>query len=231
MEAVGDVLALLVSVARNEPQHRHLVLVVHDVERAMVSRDEWRELGHNELRDGLEILLPLHHARELREVGLQPVLLRVLLGRSLQVRNHLVQVVLQLVELALSLHGNLPAQVATRHRRCHIRNRAHLQCQAVGHCVHVVGERSPSTGRARHFCLPTQLSLGAYFLGHARHFIREDAERVDHRVDRVLELENLPAYLDRDLLREISLGDGSRHEGDVSDLARQVAGERIHVVS
>ena len=192
--------------------------------------DERSQLRHNELRHRLEILLSLHHVRELREVGLQPVLLVVLLGRGLQVRDHLVQVVLQLVQLSLSLDRDLPAQITARHSGRDICDRAHLQRQAVRHRVHVVGERSPRSGGAGHFCLATELSFGAYFLGDARYFVREDTERVDHRVDGVLELENLAAHFDGDLLREVSLGDGGRDEGDVSDLARQVSGERIHVV-
>ena len=230
VEAVADVLALPVRVARNELEHRRVVVVVHDVERAVVSRDERRELRHDELRHRFQILLSLHHPRELREVRLQPVLFRILFGRGLQVHDHLVEVVLQLVQLALSLHRDLPAQVAAGHRRRDVRDRSHLQRQAVRHCVHVVGERSPRAGRAGHFRLAAELSLSAHFLGDARHFVSEDTERVHHRVDGVLELENLTTHFDGDLLREVSLGDCRRHEGDVSDLARQVSGERIHVV-
>ena len=109
MEPVGDVLALLVRVARDELEHRRVVLVVHDVERPMVRRDKWCELRHNELRHRFQILLALHHPREFREVGLQPVLLGILIGGRLQIRDHLVQVVLELVQLSLRFDRDLSA--------------------------------------------------------------------------------------------------------------------------
>ena len=126
MEAAANVLALLVRVARDQLEDRRVVLVRHDVERAVVGGDEWSELRHDELRHRLEILLPLHHVRELREVRLQPVLLGVLLRRGLQVRDHLIQVVLELVQLSLSLDRDLPAQIAARNCCRHLRNCAHL---------------------------------------------------------------------------------------------------------
>ena len=61
-------------------------------------------------RHGLEVLLPLHHAREPGEVGLQPVLLGVLLGRLLQVDDHLVDVVFERGDLALRFDGDRSRQ-------------------------------------------------------------------------------------------------------------------------
>ena len=49
---------------------------------------------------------------------------------------------------------------------------------------------------------------------------RERVELVDHRVDRVLELEDLAADVDRDLLAQVAPGDGGRDLGDVADLGR-----------
>ena len=49
-------------------------------------------------------------------------------------------------------------------------------------------------------------------------------ELVDHRVDRVLELEDLPLDVDGDLLAEVAVGDGGGDLGDVAHLAGQVAG-------
>src|SRR5205823_10313980 len=60
--------------------------------------------------------------------------------------------------------------------------------------------------------------------------VREGAELVDHRVDRVLQLQDLAADVDGDLLGEIAAGDGRGHLGDVADLAGQVAGELVDVV-
>ena len=47
-------------------------------------------------------------------------------------------------------------------------------------------------------------------------------ELVDHRVDGVLELEDLALHVDRDLARQVAVGDGRGHVGDVAHLAGQV---------
>jgi hypothetical protein len=49
----------------------------------------------------------LHHARELRQVRLQPILLLVAFRRLAQVADHLVDVLLELIELTLRLDGDL----------------------------------------------------------------------------------------------------------------------------
>ena len=46
----------------------------------------------------------------------------------------------------------------------------------------------------------------------------------------VLELEDLAADVDGDLLREVAFGDGGRDVGDVADLRGQVAGHEVHRV-
>ena len=58
----------------------------------------------------------------------------------------------------------------------------------------------------------------------------EGVELIDHRVDGVLELEDLALHVDRDLARQVAAGDGGRHLGDVAHLAGQVAGHRVDVV-
>ena len=55
-------------------------------------------------------------------------------------------------------------------------------------------------------------------------------ELVDHRVDGVLELEDLALHVDGDLLRQVAARHGGGHFGDVADLAGQVAGHGVHVV-
>ena len=55
-------------------------------------------------------------------------------------------------------------------------------------------------------------------------------ELVDHRVDRVLQLEDLPLDVDRDLLGQVAVGDGGRDLGDVAHLVGEVAGHRVDVV-
>src|SRR5262249_25041389 len=58
----------------------------------------------------------------------------------------------------------------------------------------------------------------------------EGAQLVHHRVDGVLQLEDLAAHVDGDLLRQVTGGDGGRHLGDVPDLRRQVGGHEVHAV-
>ena len=181
-------------------------------------------------RDRFEILLSLHHSRELREVRLQPVLLVVLVRRVLQVRDHLVEVVLELIELALRLNRDLSRQVTARHCSCYFRDGSHLDREAVRHRVHVVGQCAPRTCCVRHFCLTAKFSFGTYFLRNACYFVCEDSQRVHHGVDRILELEDLTAHLDGDLLRQVSVRDSGRDERDVSNLTREVSGQRVHVV-
>src|SRR5204862_419120 len=58
----------------------------------------------------------------------------------------------------------------------------------------------------------------------------EGVELVHHGVDGVLELQDLPAHVDGDLLGEVAVRDGGGHVGDVADLVGQVAGHRVHAV-
>ena len=58
----------------------------------------------------------------------------------------------------------------------------------------------------------------------------EAVELVDHRVDRVLELEDLPLDVDGDLLGEVAVGDGGGDLGDVAHLVGEVAGHAVDVV-
>ena len=57
-----------------------------------------------------------------------------------------------------------------------------------------------------------------------------DDELIHHRVDGVLQLENFAPDIDRDLLRQVAIGDGGGHFGDVTHLGGQVARHEVHVV-
>ena len=72
--------------------------------------------------------------------------------------------------------------------------------------------------------LAAQLAFGADLAGDAGHLAGERAELVDHRVDGVLQLEDLALDVDGDLLRQVAVGDGRRHLGDVAHLGGEVAG-------
>ena len=83
---------------------------------------------------------------------------------------------------------------------------------------------------ALHVGLAAELAFGADLAGDARHLGGERAQLVHHRVDGVLELEQLALHVDGDLLRQVAARHGGGHLGDVAHLAGQVAGHRVHRV-
>src|SRR5690606_23661671 len=70
----------------------------------------------------------------------------------------------------------------------------------------------------------------ADFAGHAGDFRGEAVELVHHRVDGVLQLQDLALDVHRDLAREVALGDRGGHLGDVAHLRGQVRCHRVDVV-
>src|SRR5262249_52352558 len=89
----------------------------------------------------------------------------------------------------------------------------------------------PGPGHVADIGLTTQLPFRAHFTGHARHFRGKGAELVHHGVDDVLDLEDLAADIDGNLLRKVTGGDGGGHLGDVAELHRQVACHQLDIVS
>src|SRR5262249_30348665 len=102
--------------------------------------------------------------------------------------------------------------------------------QVAGERVDVVGEVLPYAADALDVRLAAEPALGADLAGDARYLGAERAQLVDHRVDRVLQLEDLAADVDGDLLRRVAERDRRRDVRDVADLIREVAGERVDVV-
>ena len=99
-----------------------------------------------------------------------------------------------------------------------------------GEAVDVVRQVLPGAGDALDVGLAAELALVADLLRDAGDLRRERRELVDHDVDRVLQLEDLALGVDRDLLREVALGDGGRDLRDVAHLRGQVGGEAVDVV-
>ena len=117
------------SVAGEQLEAWLIVGAFHLIDGALLSVDEGRQLGEHHLADGIEVALPLEHARELGEVGLEPVLLVVALGGETQVADHGVDVVLELGHLAAGLDLNRARQVALRHGRRDLGDGADLRRQ------------------------------------------------------------------------------------------------------
>ena len=99
-----------------------------------------------------------------------------------------------------------------------------------GHRVHVIGQIFPGAGDAAHFRLAAEFSFGTDFAGHAGHFRGESRQLIHHGVDGVFEFQNFAFDIDRDFLREVAVGHGGGHFGDVADLVGQVARHEVHVV-
>ncbi len=138
--------------------------------------------------------------------------------------------VLELEDLALRLDGDLLRQIAVRDRRRDGGDVPDLGREVAGQPVHAVGELLPHARHAANVGLRAQLALGPDLAGDADHLGGERPQLIDGCVDGVLELEDLAASLDGDLLRQVAIGDGGGDERDVSHLSRQVAGEQVHVV-
>src|SRR5690606_35536771 len=126
--------------------------------------------------------------------------------------------------------GDLARQVAARDRGGHVGDVAHLAGEVGGHRVHVVREVLPGAADPGDLRLSAELALGTDLAGDARDLGGEAVELVDHRVDGVLQLEDLALHVDGDLLGQVAAGHRSGNLGDVADLAGQVRRHRVHIV-
>src|SRR5439155_7425797 len=138
--------------------------------------------------------------------------------------------VLQFQDLAFDVYGDLVGEVAFGDGGGDFGDVTNLRRQVARHRVHGVGEVFPGAGHAGHDGLAAALAFGADFARHARHLRRERAQLVDHRVDRLLELENLPAHVHGDLLGEVVVGHADRNLGNVAHLGGEVGSHRVDVV-
>ena len=88
-------------------------------------------------------------------------------------------------------HRDLAREVAVRDRSCHLGDVANLGGQVARHQVHRIGEIFPDARNTFHLRLTAELAFRAHFARHASDFECEGFELVHHRVDGVLQLENL----------------------------------------
>src|SRR5690606_34357327 len=102
--------------------------------------------------------------------------------------------------------------------------------EVAGHRVDVVGQLFPDPRSAVDYGLPAQHTFCTDVTRHARHLVGEGAQRVDHRVDGVLQGEDLTLDLYRDFAGEVAIGNRSGHVGDVTHLIGQVAAHQVHVL-
>ena len=164
---------------------------------------------------------------------------RLVFSQSCSVFWRIVSRRLRIISLSLSLRTatsplastpHLTGQVALRHRGRHLGDRAHLVGQVRRELVHVVGQVLPDARDLLRLGLAAELALDAHLAGHARDLAGEPVELVDHRVDGVLQLEELAPDVRGDLLAEVAVGHRGRDLGDVADLTGEVAGHQVDVV-
>src|SRR5207249_2801198 len=148
-------------------------------------------------------------------------------GERAELVDHRVDRVLELEDLAADVHRDLLGQVAVRDRLRHVGVIADLRGQVAGPLPARRAADLPGAGPSTDVGLAAEPALGADLAGDARDLGGERAELVDHRVDGVLELEDLALDVDGDLSGEVAVGDGGGDLGDVADLRSQVAGHRV----
>jgi hypothetical protein len=184
-ELIGEVLALFVSVGAQQLQYRRAAHRIHEVEDPVLHTDHRRQLGQDQLSHRHQVLLALQHARELRQVCLQPILLGVFFRGVAQITNHLIDVVLERCDLAERLHLNTACEVALGHRSGDFGDRAHLRGQIGGELVDVVGQVAPGSGGAWHVGLSAELSFATDLACHRGDLGGKRGQGVNHFIDRV----------------------------------------------
>ncbi len=151
-------------------------------------------------------------------------------GEGVQLIHHGVDGVLQLENFAFHIDRDFLRQVTARDCCRDRGNVSHLRRQVRRHEIHRVSQIFPGAGNAFHPRLTTERSFRTHFARHARHFRREGTKLIHHRVDRVFQFQNFAAHIDRDLFRQVTVRDRGRDFGDVTHLAGQVTGHRVHGV-
>ena len=151
-------------------------------------------------------------------------------SEAVELINHRVDCVFQLQNFATYVDCDLLGEIASRNSCGDFSDIADLTGEVRGHRVDVVGEILPCTSDTADLRLSAELALRPDLARHTRDFRGEAVQLIDHRIDSVFQRKNLAFDVDSDLAREIALGDGGRHLGDVANLARKIGGHRVHRV-
>ena len=127
LELFWNPVALVDGVACQQIENGFVLLPTCDVKGPVLRAHQRRQLGQQELRYGQQVALPLHHAGELGDVGLQPVLLVVLAGGCRKVDDHFVDVVFQRGDFALRFDSDGTREIALGYGGRHFGNGADLR--------------------------------------------------------------------------------------------------------
>src|SRR5207253_1351087 len=123
-------------------------------------------------------------------------------GEAVELIDHRVDRVLELEDLALDVDGDLAAEMVGSAWGSDVGDVADLVGEVTRHRVDVVGEVLPGAGDAGDLGLAAELALGADLASDARDLGGKRVQLIDHRVDRVLEREDLALDVDGDLAAE-----------------------------
>ena len=200
------------------------------IDRALICLDEGTEFAQQYLADRAQFALPLKHAAELGEVGLQPILLAVAFGGVAQIRDHRVEVVFQLRDFAAGVDLDRPGEIALGHSGRNFGDGADLGSKVGRKQIHVAGEILPGAGGAGNVGLTAQPPVDADFARHVRHLIGEGRERVGHVVDGFAERGHFALGLHAEALAQVAVGDGGHHLHDAADLVGEVRRHEVDVV-
>src|ERR1700722_4272308 len=215
---------------RRKQNHLEAVFRLHLVDNALLGIDKRRELREQHAADGAEIALALQHAREASEVGLEPVLLFVAVGREPQVVDHGVDVVFEFRDFAAGFDLNRSREVALGDGGGDFCNRADLVGEVVSKQVDVAGEVFPRTGGAGHVSLTAKAAFDADFAGDGGHLVGEGRQGVGHVVDGFGESGDFALRVHRKLLREFAVSDSRDDFHDAAHLLGEVGGHDVDVV-
>src|SRR5262249_46038332 len=133
--------------------------------------------------------------------------------------------------LAAHVYGDLLRKVSPGDRRGDLGDVADLTGKVAGHRIYGVSQVFPSTSHAGNEALAAEFSVGADFASAARRFRGEGIGLVLHRVDGVLEGQDFAPDVHGNLSGEITARHRRCDLGDVADLAGEVAGHGVYVVS
>src|SRR5207247_148793 len=151
-------------------------------------------------------------------------------GKRGELVHHRVDGVFQFKDFSAHIHGDFFGEVTAGHGGCHFGDVTDLVGEVGRHEVDVVGQVFPSSADAARCRVAAEFSLRTDFAGDAGDFGSKRRELVHHGVDGVLQLENFPFHVHRNLLRQVAAGHGGGDLGDVPDLVGEVVRHEIDVV-
>src|SRR5260370_6047707 len=152
---------------------------------------------------------------------------RYFAGESVELIHHRVNGVLEFENFALHVDGDFGQKIAPGHSRSDYRDVSDVAGQVSAHRVHGVRQVLPRSCDSRDVSLPSETPLRTYFTSHAGYFANEAVELIHHCVQCFFQLKNFSANIDRNFARQIAIGNGSCHFGDISHLASEVTGHRV----